>query len=262
MAPVTDTSDTPPVDPDDSAAVAARMGARLMDLTVVTVRPLTPGLVRVELQGDGLRGLAADAGQDLMLTAATASPVVRRRWTMRDLDPVAGTVAVDVVVHPEIDGASTLHLAAPGDVVEAIGPRGKVHLVPVAREHHFLGDLSFLPAAYAMAEAVAAPATAVVTLAVPSEDRLPLAAAACRAGTTWVDAVADDAATGRALLVASGLGDHEDGQVAYVGGEMTLASTIRSALVKEHSWPRDALFPKPYWRRGTANARNGEPARD
>jgi NADPH-dependent ferric siderophore reductase len=50
--------------------------------------------------------------------------------------------------------------------------------------------------------------------------------------------------------------------VAYVGGEMTLASTIRSALVKDHGWPREALFPKPYWRRGTANARHGEPARD
>jgi NADPH-dependent ferric siderophore reductase len=263
VAPVPETHDQPPVDFDDSAAVAARMDARLMPLTVVAVRSLTPTLVRVELAGDGLRGLAAEPGQDLMLTATSSSPVLRRRWTMRDLDPVAGTVAVDVVVHPEVEGTSQLHLAAPGDVVEAIGPRGKVHLVPNARLHHFLGDQSFLPAAYAMAEAVVAPATAVVTLTVPSvDDRLALAATACPAGTTWVDAAADDAATGRALLAASGLGDHEEGVVAYVGGEMTLASTIRSALVKDHGWPREALFPKPYWRRGAANARHGEPARD
>jgi NADPH-dependent ferric siderophore reductase len=260
---VPETQDRPPVDFDDSAAVAARMDARLMSLTVVAVRTLTPTLVRVDLEGDGLRGLTAEAGQDLMLTATTTSPVVRRRWTMRDLDPAAGTVSLDVVVHPEVAGASGLHLAAPGDVVEAIGPRGKVHLVPQAREHHFLGDQSFLPAAYAMAEAVVGPATAVVTLTVPSaDDRLPLSAAACPAGTTWVDAAGDDEATGRALLAASGLGDHEDGVVAYVGGEMTLAATIRSALVKDHGWPREALFPKPYWRRGTANARHGEPARD
>jgi NADPH-dependent ferric siderophore reductase len=263
VTPVPDTQDGPPVDFDDSAAVAARMDARLMSLTVVAVHTLTATLVRVELEGEGLRGLTAEAGQDLMLTATTTSPVVRRRWTMRDLDPVAGTVALDVVVHPEVAGTSRLHLAAPGDVVEAIGPRGKVHLVPDARVHHFLGDQSFLPAAYAMAEAVVGPATAVVTLTVPSaDDRLPLSAAACPAGTTWVDAAEDDAATGRALLAASGLGDHEDGVVAYVGGEMTLASTIRSALVKDHGWPREALFPKPYWRRGTANARHGEPARD
>ena len=263
MAPVPETQDRPPVDFDDSAAVAVRMDARLMTLTVVAVRSLTPTLVRVELEGEGLRGLTAEPGQDLMLTASTASPVVRRRWTMRDLDAAAGTVALDVVVHPEVEGASRLHLAAPGDVVEAIGPRGKVHLVPGARVHHFLGDQSFLPAAYAMAEAVAAPATAAVTLTVPTvDDRLPLTATACPAGTTWIDAAADDEGTGRALLVASGLGDHEEGQVAYVGGEMTLASTIRSALVKDHGWPREALFPKPYWRRGTANARHGEPARD
>jgi NADPH-dependent ferric siderophore reductase len=262
VAAVTDTQDGPPVDFDDSAAVAARMGARLMELTVVAVRTLTPTLVRVDLEGEGLRGLTAEAGQDLMLTATTSGTVVRRRWTMRGLDPAAGTVSLDVVVHPEVEGVSRLHLAAPGDVVEAIGPRGKVHLVPDARVHHFLGDQSFLPAAYAMAEAVSSPATAVVTLTVPSaDDRLPVAAAACP-GTTWVEAAGDDAATGRALLAASGLAGHEDGVVAYVGGEMTIAATIRSALVRDHGWPREALFPKPYWRRGTTNARHGEPARD
>ena len=55
---------------------------------------------------------------------------------------------------------------------------------------------------------------------------------------------------------------HVDGEVAYVGGEMTLASTIRSALVRDRGWPREAVLPKPYWRRGTANARHGEPGRD
>jgi hypothetical protein len=43
-----------------------------------------------------------------------------------------------------------------------------------------------------------------------------------------VDAAGDDEAAGRALLAARGLGDHEEGVVAYVGGEMTLASMIRS----------------------------------
>lgn len=263
MARVTETRDSAPIDFDDSEAVAARMDARRMDLTVVGVRPLTPTLVRVDLAGEGLRGLPARPGQDLMLTADAGSPVVRRRWTMRDLDPEAGTVALDVVVHPDVEGASRLHLAAPGDVVEAIGPRGKVHLVPDARVHHFLGDQSFLPAAFAMAEAVAAPAAAVVTLTVPSaEERLPLDADACRAGVTWVEPAADDAATGLELLEASGLGDPEDGVVAYVGGEMSLASTIRSALVRDRGWPREAVMPKPYWRRGAANARHGEPGRD
>ena len=64
VAPVPETQDRPPVDFDDSAAVAARMDARLMHLTVVAVRPLTPTLVRVELEGEGLRGLTAEAGQD------------------------------------------------------------------------------------------------------------------------------------------------------------------------------------------------------
>ncbi len=260
---MTETRDSAPVDFDDSAALAARMDARRMDLTVVSVRALTPTLVRVELAGEGLRGLSAEPGQDLMLTADATSPVVRRRWTMRDLDPAEGTVAVDVVVHPGVEGASRLHEAAPGDVVEAIGPRGKVHLVAGARVHHFLGDQSFLPAAYAMAEAVTGPASAVVTLTVPSPvDRLPLRAPACPHGVSWVEAADDDSGTGLALLAASGLGDPEDGVVVYVGGEMSMAASIRAALVKDRGWPRDAVLPKPYWRRGTPNARHGEPGRD
>lgn len=251
-----------PVPFDDSAALAERLGATRMDLTVRSVRPLTPLLVRVELTGEALSALAYEPGQDLMFTADEGPPMVRRRWTIRSLDRNTGTVALDVVVHPGVAGASGLHEASPGDVVEAIGPRGKVHLVPSALVHHFLGDQSFLPAAFVMAEAVAAPARAIVTMTVPTvEEQLPLHAPAADT-VRWVAEQADDGATGLALLEASGLGDPEDGVVVYVGGEMTLASTIRSALVRDRGWPRDAVLPKPYWRRGTANARNGEPGRE
>ena len=257
MCGVTDATDL-----DDSSALAARMGATRMDLTVRSVQPLSPTMVRVLLAGDELREMPHEPGQDLMLTAAAGPPVVRRRWTIRALDRAAGTVWLDVVLHPG-EYASRLHEAAPGDVVEAIGPRGKVHLVPDAAVHHFLGDQSFLPAAFAMAAAVRPPARVAVTLTVPGDvDRLPLDAPTCPQGPTWVAAGPDDAATGLALLSASGLRDPEDGVVVYVGGEMTLASTIRSALVRDRGWPRESVLPKPYWRRGTANARHGEPGRD
>jgi NADPH-dependent ferric siderophore reductase len=259
---VTEVTDATDVS-DDSDALAARMGAVRMDLAVLSVRPLSATMVRVELAGNQLRTLSYRPGQDLMLTATVGPPVARRRWTIRSLDRDRGVVGLDVVLHPG-GGASALHLADPGDLVEAIGPRGKVHLVADAQVHHFLGDQSFLPAAFAMAEAVPPPARAVLTLTVPGPgDRVRLDAPGTSTGPTWVDDLAaDDAATGRALLAASGLGDPQDGVVAYVGGEMTLASTIRSALVRDLGWPREAVLPKPYWRRGTANARNGEPGRD
>ena len=171
-------------------------------------------------------------------------------------------VALDVVLHAD-GGASRLHDASPGEVVEAIGPRGKVHLVPDARVHHFVGDQSFLPAAYAMAEAVRPPARAVVTLAVADPaDRLDLDAPTAPGGPTWVDPADDDEKTAVALLAASGLGAPEDGVVVYVGGEMSLASTVRSVLVRDNGWSRETVLPKPYWRRGTPNARHGEPGRD
>lgn len=250
------------MDFDDSAALAERMGATLMDLTVRSVQPLSPTMVRVELGGNALKRLSYRPGQDLMLTAVSAPPSVRRRWTIRSLDAAAGTVAIDVALH-EGPGESRLHESSPGEDVEAIGPRGKVVLVEDARVHVFLGDQSFLPAAYAMAEAVKAPAEAIVVLAVEAiADRLPLTAAACPQGVIWVDPADDDAATGRDLLARSGLGQQQEGVVVYAGGEMTLVSTIRSALTRDHGWERETVLPKPYWRRGTPNARHGEPGRD
>ena len=178
MARVTDAPD----DFDDSVALAARMGATRMDLEVLGVWSLSATMVRVELTGDALRTLTYVPGQDLMLTAAAGPPVERRRWTIRSLDRDRGVVVLDVVLHPD-GGASQLHLAAAGDVVEAIGPRGKVHLVGDARVHHFLGDQSFLPAAFVLAEAVRRPARAAVTLTVPGpDDRPPLDAPACPGG--------------------------------------------------------------------------------
>ena len=244
---------------DDSAALAARLGATRMDLVVREVVGLTPSMVRVLLAGDALRGLEVRPGQDLMLTASVGPPVVRRRWTISSLDD--DTVALDVALHAGL-GASVLHEARPGDVVEAIGPRGKVRLVEDARVHHFLGDHSFLPAAWAMAGAVTPPAVAVLTCTVPTPADRRDAPGPAAGDPTWVEAADDDAATGRALLAASGLGAPEDGVVAYIGGEMTLVSTIRSLLVRDHGWSREAVLPKPYWRRGAANARHGEPAKE
>ena len=248
---------------DDSVGLATRMGAELMALTVRSVTPLTPGTTRVELGGDALRTLTPIAGQDLMLTVPGEPPLMRRRWTIRRHDAVAGTVLLDVALHAD-GGASDLHLRSPGDVVEAIGPRGKVHVDAAAGIHHFLGDLSYLPAASAMAEAVQLPAQTVVTLAVTGQDRLRLDAPACPGGITWVDPgdPADPLTTAKALVDAAGIGAGAPDVVAYVGGEMALVQMIRAHLVNELGWDRDAVKPKPYWRAGVANGRNGEPAKE
>ena len=73
-----------PDDFDDSAALAARMDATRMDLEVLTVRPLSTTMVRVELAGDALRTLTHVPGQDLMLTATTGPPNARHGESGRD----------------------------------------------------------------------------------------------------------------------------------------------------------------------------------
>ena len=101
---------------------------------VAEVVALTPRLRRLRLTAAHLDLLAPAPGQDLMLRMPDGDGgTINRRYSIRAHDPVVALVDVDVVLHGDGPGARWAAGAAVGDVVEAVGPRGKV--VPVALEH-------------------------------------------------------------------------------------------------------------------------------
>ncbi len=258
-------SPAPPADAarllGDSRALAERLGVGLYDLEVVDTRALSPAIRRLRLRADGLGNLAHQPGQDLMVSVAPlVGRVVRRRYTIRDLDPSTDTVTLDVVLHGDGPGARWVAGATPGDRIEAIGPRGKVVVDPEADWHVFIGDESFMPAALAMAETVA-PTAATVILEAAAEDVAAVETPAA-IDVRWVTrptgrSVADDA--GLLAAVAAWAAPEGRGHV-YVGGEAKVVGTVRQALV-ERGVPGDRISAKAYWRAGAANADHGEPER-
>jgi NADPH-dependent ferric siderophore reductase len=187
---------------------------------------------------------------------------VRRRYTIRSHDRAAGVIAVDVVLHGDGPGARWAATARPGARVEAIGPRGKITVVPDAAWHLFVGDESFQPAAFAMTEAAPAASSALLVLEVDGPgDRQPLHAPALDR-ITWVhrDGAPPDSGAGlvaavEALALPDGTGH------AYLGGEMRVVARLRR-LLADRGLAREQISPKPYWRAGVANAAHGEPDRD
>src|SRR4051794_40457609 len=135
-------------------------GALALSLTVDEVVDLTPRLRAIWLTTD-VDGFDYEPGQDLMLHVPAGDDHIRRRYTIRRIDD-RGRIEIWFVLHGHGPAAQWASAATPGDHIEAVGPRGKVTVVPGLDWHLFAGDDSGIAAMLAMAEAVPAGTTAIV----------------------------------------------------------------------------------------------------
>src|SRR5262245_59628613 len=234
-----------------------------MQLEVVGSRPLSPGMQRLVLTAPELATLEYRPGQDMMLMVAVdGDRPVRRRYTIRALDPARRLLTLDIVRHSGGPGERWVAAARPGDRIEGIGPRGKIFLAPDADWHLFAGDESALPAFFAMAGAVPAGRRALLILEVPSpEDEQDLATRA-DAEMTWLHRRGRPAGDAAALVAAIGATALPDCRGhAYLAGEAKVVLALRDAVQARGLAP-EQVSPKAYWGRGRANAAHGEPAKD
>jgi NADPH-dependent ferric siderophore reductase len=237
--------------------------ATRMQLEVVESRPLSPAVQRLVLTAPELATLAYRPGQDIMLMVAVdGDRPVRRRYTIRALDPVRRLLTLDIVRHSGGPGERWVAAAGPGDRIEGIAPRGKIFLAPDADWHLFAGDESALPAFFAMAGAVPAGRRALLILEVPGpEDEQDLATRA-DAEVTWLHRQGRPAGEAAALVAAVGAAALPDGRGhAYLAGEAKVVLALRD-VVQARGLAPEQVSPKAYWGRGRANAAHGEPAKD
>jgi NADPH-dependent ferric siderophore reductase len=249
---------------DPFAVLAGPLAATTrMQLEVVGSQPLTPGMQRLVLTAPELASLDYRPGQDMMLMVAVAgNRPVRRRYTIRALDPGRRLLTLDVVRHADGPGERWVAAARPGDRVEGIGPRGKIFLAPAADWHLFIGDDSALPAFFAMVAALPAGARALVILEVPGQDGEQDLATAADAEVTWLHRDGRAAGEPAALAAAAAAVALPPGHGhAYLAGEATVVRRLRETLAARGLAP-EQMSPKAYWGRGRANAAHGEPAKD
>jgi NADPH-dependent ferric siderophore reductase len=255
------TTSTPP--PRDTASLVARLGdgVAAYDLELLARRQLSPTMVAVSL-GGALHSFEPLPGNDLMIDIPddTGAPF-RRRYTIRSIDRAANTL--ELWIHTASGGpGSRWALDAPiGSHVEAIGPRGKVVLAEVADWHLFAGDLSFLPAAYAMGEAIDPPGQAIFLFEIddeadaltPSLDEM----VGVTVGFIERGTRAHNDPTGllrgfESLELPDDLGHY------YLGGELKVVNALKTAI-RERGVDDASIAAKPYWRQGVANLPHGEP---
>ena len=245
-------------------ALADRLGAYVWTLKVDAVIDLTPSMRRIRfacLEPDELR---AEPGSDLTLAIATrGDATVRRRYTIRHLDPELRTVDLDFVVHGDGPAARWAANARVGTEIEGIGPRGKITVVPDVDWHLFIGDDSYIPASLEMIESLPAAASAYLYLEVEGPaDEQPLECSVSLGGPHWVHRGAARPGEATSLIDAlRGFSVPPGRGFAYIGGEHMLVNTVRRLLLDAGMAAED-MAPKPYWRLGSANADHGEPPRE
>jgi NADPH-dependent ferric siderophore reductase len=258
------TTPTPP--PTDTKSVLARLdGASAYDLTILKRTALCPSMISLVLEGQ-LAGLKVAPGNDLMVAVPVdgGDGSFRRRYSVRRIDHDQDTLELWIDTSAGGPGSSWAAQAPIGSHVEAIGPRGKVVLDEMADWHLFMGDLSFLPAAYAMAESIDPPGQAIFVFEIDHEHDALVPTLDDRIGVTVAfverSGRSHDDPTGlltslEALELPSDLGH------VYVGGELSVVAALRARLL-ERGFESSAIDAKPYWRLGVANMAHGEPKKD
>lgn len=247
----------------DTTNLLARLdGVTAAVLTLVGRRHVSPSLIEVVLAGE-VAALAGQPGNDLMLAVPIAGGdgSFRRRYTMRDVAVDEGKITLWIDSTSRGPGSIWAATAPLGSTIEAIGPRGKVVLDELADWHLFIGDTSFLAAAYALASAIEPPGQALFVFEIedPADEITPALDEGIGVTAVFVERSGrsgNDPAGLLAGLAALELPD--DIGAAYVGGELAVVAALRTALT-ERGFDEDAINAKPYWRLGVANQAHGEP---
>ncbi len=241
-----------------AAALLARVeGVVHLELRVLDARSLSNELREVRLDG------APDAfrpwpGQDLMLGLRADDGEHRwRRYTVRALE--GRTVTLWMTTDTGGPGARWALDATPRVEVEAVGPRGKLRVLPHAASHVFVVDAAGVAAAAVMAESLRPPSRVhlIAPLAV-----LDVGAPRVAAGVEATRSALPAPGSGESL--SSLLRDAIDALVApvagYAFGELQLTRQAREGFVTA-GVGEDLIATKAYWRADRSNEPHGEPAK-
>lgn len=227
---------------------------------MVSTTPISPSLQEVILRGD-VKQLTGVAGNDVMvLVGGTTDHVVRRRYSVRSVDPEIDQFTLWISTGHEGAGSTWARSAQPGQPVDIVGPRGKISLDPLADWHLFVGDVSGLSAFYRMAQSIEAPGQAVFLVEIAHDDDAHTATFRDGVAITgiFVNRQARTLNDPAGLLggLAAFAMPPSNGH-AYLFGEFSVLKVLRTALL-DRGLLDEQISRKVYWRMGRLNAAHGE----
>lgn len=242
---------------------------RMFRAVVNDTRPLTPGMVRVTLGGDGLGDfLSTGVGDEYLRVffphdgetepvmpravgrgwefGAEAEPARMRTYTVREHRRSAGEVVIDFVVHDGGVAAAWARRAAPGDVVVINTPDG-LYDPPADLDWQLLvADATGLPAALRLVDQARVGVRTRVVLEVPSAAHEQPVPERDGVEVTWVHGGNGHGPSRIEEIVRSVDLPAGSGYV-WVAGETKVLRAVRRYLRHELGLPATAYKVVGYW---------------
>jgi NADPH-dependent ferric siderophore reductase len=216
--------------------------------TVVEKSQLTPGMVRIVVEGPDLAGFTVGEYTDHYVKCRFGETT--RSYTVRDWDPERLRLTLDFVVHGDRGVAGPWAAGAqPGDLLQLAGPGGGYTPSPDAGWHLLVGDEATIPAIAVSLERIPAgvPAFVILEVASPAHEQ-PLSSPGdlqlqwlYQAGEPGEDPDLALRAV-RALALPGGRGH------GFVHGEAETVLRIRRHLLQDRGMIKDELSATGYWK--------------
>ena len=255
----------------------------LREVQVARVSDLTPGMRRVTLAGEELRGFTSTTGfpqpefesrgfdDDIRLVfpypgqSEPVLPVQKEKgvdlprdprplskvYTVRRWDPETGELDVDFVRHGIGVATTWAYRAQPGDRIHFFGPSVSRSLPADADWLLVAGDDTAIPAIARLLEELPEEARAQVFIEVAEADHRLELRTAPGIDVTWLIREGAEAGTTTLLLDAVKSSAWRQGRpFAWIAGEHTAVRDLRRHLVEDRGVPKEDIDFTGYWRRG------------
>ena len=257
-----------------AATSSTRKSRPQTNLTVLRREQLSPHMVRIVAGGPGFAGYVNNdfvdryvkivfpqAGIDypdpLDLWEVRES-MPRDQWphtrtyTVRWVDPAAGELAIDFVIHGDEGLAGPWAASAqPGDALIFTGPGGGYNPDPAADWHLFAGDESALPAIGAAIESLPADARGLAFLEVDGDADLQPIAAPAGVKLHWLKRAGVPAGASELLINAVRDADWPQGRVqVFAHGERGYMKSLRDVFYRQRGLDRGQVSLSGYWATG------------
>jgi len=216
--------------------------------TVVEKTQLTPGMVRIVVEGPDLEGFAVGEYTDHYVKCRFGERT--RSYTVRDWDPEQLRLTLDFVVHGDLGVAGPWAAGAqPGDELQLVGPGGGYTPSPEADWHLLVGDEATIAAVAVSLGRIAprVPAFVILEVAGPEHEQPLISPGDLR--LRWLHQTGGpgedpDLALQavRALTLPEGRGH------AFVHGEAEAVMRIRRHLLQERGMTKEELSATGYWK--------------
>ncbi|WP_230533541.1 siderophore-interacting protein [Microvirga roseola] len=224
---------------------------RSWTLRVVDSFDVEPNMRRVILTADDIGQLAYKPGQALVLMIPLpGGETGRRDYTIRSMDPAAGTISIDFVLHGDTPAPTWARAARPGDTIEAKGPRGGTVLRSEADWHLLTGDETCIPAIAHILETMTVGLKAFVFIEVAGKQAEIAIDTKADTAVRWVHR--GDAPPGPSELMSAVIEDFSPPPGrghAYIIGETSNVRRQRHTLIAK-GLGRDQISSEGYWRPG------------